>query len=61
MISDEYKHLISPRELERIQKIAENEARKKRLQNPKFFEQIPSEKTYVLGLMEAMAVARVKK
>lgn len=61
MISEEYKQLISPRELERIQKIAENEARKKRLQNPKFFEQIPAEKAYALGLMEAMAVARVKK
>lgn len=61
MISDEYKQLISPRELERIQKIAENEARKKRLHNPKFFEQIPPEKAYALGLMEAMAVARIKK
>lgn len=61
MISEEFKQLISPRELERIQKIAENQARKKRLQNPKYFEQIPPEKLYVVGLMESMIAAKAVK
>ena len=60
MITEDFKQLVTPRELERIKKVAENEARKKKLQNPKFFEAMPPDQAYIVGLMESLIVTRAR-